>query len=218
MPMQPFPFLIPSLLLLASFPTRACGENIWLLGGGPSLTLVLMPEAAGNGGSFQLLPALGVSLGYETHFLPELGIKAESRIFTGPTWINFDTDTSDQAGEIHTESFSGGKGLTSGLSVSGQLVVGPFSKLVLEPGLGITNINRSHTILRLHSDAHTTDYRSEARQTLLHIMVGVGMYLGSHDQFKLDGLYKMGFIKDREASGAIQWELNLAYAFHFPSR
>jgi hypothetical protein len=189
------------------------GPNL-TLGFCPSLIMFLSlpPATPADTNAFQILPSLGVAFGYRTHFLSQLGIKAELQGFSGPTWINLDGDTS-ATDTVTWKSFSGGKGTTSGISYSGQIMLGPFHGMVFEPGLGFTSVWRSASKLELRKGTSTRTIQIPAQQNLFNVILGFGVLVGDRNQFNLTGIIKPGWDLGPDPSPTYQLQGNMAYAF-----
>lgn len=162
----------------------------------------------------ELAPALGFGIGYRRHLARKLGLRLGTRAFLGPTLVNLTYDKSEGGAfripDVVTSN--GAEGVSYFLNASGQAIIGPLGKIVLEPGIGFTAGGHSAESIHLEGDAGESDYRPQAAYFSLNGIMGASVYLGKEERSNLTVAILFGV----GSESRIYYQVNAAYDFAIP--
>ncbi|MDB5047201.1 MAG: hypothetical protein JWO30_272 [Fibrobacteres bacterium] len=163
-------------------------------------------------------PGLGISLGYRTQLKEKIGFKGESKFYLASTYVSA---IRDSLGSPHVtnhpfSSFDGYKGQTVLIETLGSMVIGPFGRFTLDPGLGFTWIRHSLDSIGVTGDAGDFQVPLVRSLTTVDLSLAASMLLGKRDEYNLSVGEILGINTASAKDGFIQVFFGFSYAFQFP--
>ena len=191
-------------------------ENNILIGIAPSVDLIRQ-DPGGEPRIEENASCLGFTVGYRTHFLPVLGLKAGTQYFRGSThaaWTN-GPPIGDNYYAYETTS-EGSQGTTYGFNTTIQAIFGPFGRLTLEPGAGMTWGAHTADSVLLTGEAGNRMQPLVSHFAFYDGILAASLYFGSRDQYDISPSILFGFSPALRSMVKYQFNLALVYAFRIP--
>lgn len=156
---------------------------------------------------------IGIWFGYRMHFARTFGYRIGGLAHFGPTEVERNRPDPYYPMNGYGYHASGSRGMTGEIDASAQMILGPFGRFAIEPGVFYGFGWHTAKSIPLDDGYAGLSYEPRPRYSVAGGMLGISLFLGNRDQFCPTGLLSLG--KALGSADAMVFTAGLGFTFAF---
>ncbi len=159
--------------------------------------------------------SVGLLIGYRTHIAKKFGFKSSIQMAISPTMVSLVIDKSYTARNntyIDFYTSNGSEGMTYTTEIKTNLIIGPFWRFAIEPGIGYSYVSYSDKTIYLEGDAGDGYMDLEPNLQFISALIDCSLMLGQADQWNINFGINLGAEMDDSSYTQLGVNMGITYS------